>query len=149
MNKTFDMKTLIVNNNLLGDKDMFMAYDWSMLNTGVWLLRNSEFSLTFLKAIYEAEPDVINHGNWEQTSLINLLENNVLNAKDHLATAHYKGVNSYQPIYTWGDFILHFCGCRGLNLLKDVVPAHSPLKLFGESQESYDDRIRWLKERYK
>jgi hypothetical protein len=102
--------------------DMIIANDCNDINTGVLLLRMSEWSLDFLNQIWASNsPDIPNmKAWWEQAAIIHLLKNSA-ELKSHVAIVSPRVMNSYPPAFasrmggrpcwgSWheGDFVLHF-----------------------------------------
>jgi predicted O-methyltransferase YrrM len=154
-----DGDTLIMNDKITIDsliqdfsneKDITVAQDWKMLNTGVMLIKNTKWTMNFLNLIYD-QTQFISHDNWEQAAFINLLENNISDSKNHinvLPIEFQNKLNSYWYTYFFNDcFILHFPGCyrldneRGLSYLMNQ---YCPIQKDDETFEEYTNRIHWL-----
>lgn len=107
MNNSVKLETLIDNNY-----DMIITYDQisKVLNTGVFLIKNSEWSKVLLKNIY-SQTQFINHIWWENMALIDMLEKNP-NLKTKIKVIDQRSMNSYPNHQIWGDddFIAHFPG---------------------------------------
>lgn len=143
MNRKNRLEHYIINGRLYHDKSMFVTKDWKMINTGVWFIKNCEFSKQFLHAIYNTtELDI--EGNWEQTAFIHLYETNYFNAQQHIQVNYHIDINSYWFNYKWGHFILHFCGCRRFPALRLSMESYCPVKRFEETDEIYKARLHWL-----
>lgn len=154
-----DGDTLLMNNNIKieniikdfsNKKDITVAQDWTMINTGVILLKNTTWTMNFLNLIYE-QVEFLNHPNWEQTAFIHLLENNSLDSKNHINVLplHFQNkINSYWFSYCFNDcFILHFPGCFRDNEENGLIIAmnkYCPIKMDNEDEEQYNKRLYWL-----
>ena len=124
-----DADSLIMNSDIklsrfLDSKyDMITACDQSGINTGQFFIRNCEWSRDFLARIY-AKEEFIFHGWWEQMSI---MDEFAKNSKDriHCKVLKQRLINSYasevykSPHQYWheGDFIVHFAGVRGQDLI--------------------------------
>jgi hypothetical protein len=64
-----DADILIMNNNITIESfieryknyDQITGSDWKMQNTGVWIVKNTDFSFSFLQAVWDNEYDI--HGD--------------------------------------------------------------------------------------
>lgn len=122
---------------------MLVGYDRDRINTGVWFIRNTDFSIQFLRKIYEQE-QYIQNGYWEQAAFIDLYEQNVLDSQHHIRTTFHTEFNSYWYNYHWGHFILHFPGCRYIEALEMAMGRYCPVKRFDETDEQYKYRLHWI-----
>ena len=74
-----DTDAIIVNNKLkLEDivedgKDFYFSCNWASLNSGVFMMRNTQLNKDFLNLAWQQE-QFINDGWWEQRAFIHLLE---------------------------------------------------------------------------
>lgn len=129
--------------------DQICGSDWRMENTGVWFIKNSDFSHNFLKAIWDNEYDEKEdpkerYMNWEQGSFINLLDKNFLQSKYRVKVTQPHEMNSYWYNYYPKHFVLHFAGVRS-DTLKWLIQDYYPEKLEGiETDEAYQKRMVWL-----
>jgi hypothetical protein len=147
-----DADTLIMNpdirlenfiDNLMGTNDMLLGYDRDRFNTGVWFIRSTNWSMQFLKDVYDQE-QFINSGYWEQAAVIDLFDKNWLNAKEHITAVWHTVFNSYYYNYEWGHFLIHFPGCRPLASLELAFYNYCPVRKFEETEESYNRRMNWI-----
>lgn len=143
MNPDIPPAHFIINNRLYHDRHMLLSHDWKMINTGVWIVRNTRFSKEFLAAIYEQDHH-INDGNWEQTAFIELYEDNTDKAKERIHVIYHIDFNSYWFNYEWGHFLIHFCGCRKLPALRTVMESYCPLQREDEDESAYKARMHWI-----
>lgn len=116
MNKKIKLKRFVDENY-----DMIVGSDDNGINTGQFLMRNCEWSKDFLKRVY-AKTEYIHHGWWEQKAIMDLYANNPEDKK-HIKVLPQRDMNSYTPQhgpihgYQKGDFIIHFAGIRGQDLI--------------------------------
>ena len=129
--------------------DQICGSDFRMTNTGVWFIKNTEFSKLFLQGIwdnvYDPEEDKSErYMNWEQGSFINLIDKNFLDSKSKIKVTSPMEMNSYWFNYYPGHFVLHFAGVRS-NELKWLIQDYYPEKLDGiETDEACQKRMEWL-----
>jgi len=131
-------------------RDIIVAQDSIMINTGVMIIKNTEWSKKFLDLIYD-QVQFTNHSNWEQAAFINLLENNISDSQNHITVLekHFQNkLNSYWFTYNFNNcFILHFPGCwrdnveNGLSL---ALSQYCPIKKDDETEKQYRDRLYFL-----
>lgn len=155
-----DADTLVMNQEIkieeliekyTDDKDVTVAQDYKMINTGVIIIKNTLWSRRFFDFLYD-QTQFIDHPNWEQGAFINLYENNISESQKHINVLPLElqnKLNSYWFTYNYDDcFILHFPGCwrdnteYGLSL---AFEQHCPIKMDDEDDEKYQNRINWLK----
>ena len=135
--------------HLYAKYDQICGSDWRMENTGVWFIKNSDFSRAFLKAVWENvydenEDPNERYLNWEQGSFINLLDRNFLESKSHIKVTQPHEMNSYWFNYFPKHFVLHFAGVRS-DTLRWLIQDYYPEKLEGiETDEAYESRMVWL-----
>ena len=149
MNDTIKLEDIIT--ELMEQKDIMIARDWKLFNTGVMFCKNSQWTKDFLNHIYE-QKKFINHPNWEQASFIDCYEKNNLNSKDNVLVLPLflqNKFNSYWFTYYPDDcFILHFPGCWRDNVnngLDRTMNTYCPIKKENENEQSYQNRLHWLK----
>jgi hypothetical protein len=133
---------------LSDSRDITIARDNICPNTGVMLIKNTEWSRKFLNLVYEQE-HMIDAPNWEQSAMLFLHEHNVSAASEHITILPlYKQdeLNSYWYTYQYKTcFILHFAGCSGdLGNLGRALNTYCPIQKDNESEESYEKRVHWL-----
>jgi hypothetical protein len=132
-------------------KDILVAQDYIMINTGVIIIKNTEWSRKFINLIYDQE-QFIEHPNWEQAGFIDLYKNNTSNSKEHikvLGLQEQNIMNTYQYSFFYNDcFILHFAGCfrdnksSGLDVL---MLEFCPYKMEKEENNKYENRMEYIK----
>lgn len=105
--------------------DFIIARDWNGINSGVFVVRNSEWSIGFFKRVEHIGPgtrecDGIPADWWDQRNIICLLERGKHRAEDLSHTRQYndqRRFNSYGAptamgnqgaMFREGDFIVHF-----------------------------------------
>ena len=127
--------------------DQITGSDWKMQNTGVWIIKNTEFSKRFLENVwsnvYDEKSDPRErYMNWEQGSVIHLMDNNVLNCKEKIKVTYPEEMNSYWFNYFPGHFVLHFAGVR--DELESLIREYYPERLDTDSDQSFHDRMVYL-----
>lgn len=99
------------------DKDILMTSDaCGHVNAGNILMRNCAWLRDFWKRVYE-QTDCIYHIWWENAAILKLMEIHGSPDKSHFQiTEQHKRFNAYlmgldgQPLWTPGDFLVHFAG---------------------------------------
>ena len=107
--------------------DIIMARDWNNLNSGVFAVRNSTFSMKFLHEVLKNR--VVRIPPWqEQSSILMVLEAH----KDYLRRFYFppqRLLNSYpgavaqrhkEAQWEFGDFIAHTPGCHGMPTCQSI-----------------------------
>jgi hypothetical protein len=127
--------------------DQISGSDWKMQNTGVWIIKNTDFSKRFLTEVWDNVYDEKGdpkerYMNWEQGSVINLMDRNVLNCKERIRVTYPEEMNSYWFNYFPGHFVLHFAGVR--DELDCLIREYYPERLDSDSDKSYEDRMVYL-----
>lgn len=145
MNKNIKIEDFI---KLYSDRDIICGSDWRMINTGVMIIKCSEFSKQFIPSIetniYDPTADKNErYLNWEQGSFINLYDKNYMNCVERILVTPPTDMNSYWFNYFPGHFVLHFAGVRG-DLLQYLIRDYYPERLDSDSDESYNGRMEWL-----
>lgn len=143
---TEDIDTEFVDLSRVNHYDIMVAQDWKMINTGVMLIRNSEWAYSFLTELYESPGEFVNQPNYEQNTFIDFYDNNTLDCNDHILVLplHLQNeLNSYYFTYFYGNFIIHFCGCN-LTQLSLPMTKYCPIKRDDDTDESYSQRMFWL-----
>lgn len=128
--------------------DIICGSDWKMINTGVFFIKNSDFSNNFLQLIYDNVYDPHSdtkdrYLNWEQGSFINLWDRNEMECRAKIKVTNPIELNSYWFNYFPGHFVLHFAGVRG-ELLSYLTRDYCPDRMDIDTDKSYDDRMKWL-----
>jgi hypothetical protein len=145
MNKNIKIEDFI---NLYSHSDIICGSDWRMINTGVMIIKCSDFSKEFIASIetnvYDPNEDKNErYLNWEQGSFINLYDKNFMDCVNHIVVTTSTDMNSYWFNYFPGHFVLHFAGVRG-ELLQYLIRDYYPERLDSDSDESYNSRMEWL-----
>lgn len=127
--------------------DQITGSDWKMQNTGVWIIKNTMFSKLFLQEVWDNVYDEKSdpkerYMNWEQGSVINLMDRNFMNCKDKIKVTYPEEMNSYWFNYFPGHFVLHFAGVR--DELDSLIREYYPERLDTDSDQSYQDRMVYL-----
>jgi len=148
MNDEIKLEDLI--NNHMNGKYMLIASDWDKINSGVFFLKNTEYSMKLLDEIYE-QTSFINDSCWEQSAFISIYDNNWNNLQNHVELIKNPNqvlFNSYWCNFKPGDFILHFCGCnRSSGILEHIMKKYCILKREDDTEESYNARMTWINEK--
>ena len=139
---------------LMGDKELMYSKDFgNWVNNGVIFIKNTAFMLDYFKEVYKHTNEVCR----EQGSMDMLWRRNWANCRSVTAiTEDPTEYNSNWNAYKYGQFIIHFAGCgepnRKPNSLLLMMDMFTPLKMDGDfehfldTDETYHERIRWLKE---
>ena len=74
--------------------DIVCGSNERMINTGILIVKNTDFTKTFLKMVYENEYNHLEdpnerYQNWEQGSFINLWDKNYLNCQTKIKVKKY------------------------------------------------------------
>ena len=156
-----DADILIMNNEITLESfiDKYKEFDIicgscsRMFNTGFLLIKNTSFCKKFLRDVfdnvYDPESDANErYMNWEQGSFINLYDKNHLESQTKIKVTNHRELNSYWANYYYGDFVLHGAGIRG-DLLEYFLNRFIPDKMDIDTDETYLERIRYLKEDFR
>lgn len=153
---------LLIMNNEIKLEDIISKYsEYSiicgscsrMINTGMLFVKNNDFSKQFLvdvfNNVYDPAGDPYErYHNWEQGSFINLWDRNHLECQTHIKVTEPREMNSFWVNFHYGDFILHGAGIRG-GLLDYFLNKCMPDKMDIDTDETYKERIRYLKEDFR
>ena len=118
------------------DKDMLLIYDaCHHVNSGNILMRNSPWTRDFWRRVNE-RTDCTFHIWWENKAICDLLEENKDDAMHIHVSNQHKRFNAYimgfpeEPLWTPGDFLVHFAGVYGLDkmvaLIEDIEAGKTP-----------------------
>lgn len=149
MNTDFKLEKLI--ELYLGNRDMLLSIDsGNQINTGFWVVKNSEFSHDLLSLI-ENCPEI--DGNFQEQGVLNFIYNkkkleNVQQRVRVLSEVEQRLFNANIYNYREGDFLIHFLGVRVLDKLEKLSNDHYPYRRTGESDFSVTQRAEWRKEKY-
>jgi hypothetical protein len=109
------------------EKDMFMTIDsCGHLNSGNMFLRNSPWLRDFWKRVGE-QTDLTYHIWWENAAMIALYESVPTDAAMIEITREHKRFNAYlrglegEPLWTPGDFLVHFAGVYNPKDIQDLT----------------------------
>jgi len=108
-------------------KDLLMTIDsCGHINDGNILIRNSAWSRDFWKRVSE-QTDLLYHPWWENAAVIKLLEVNSsdfdkteITNKCTLFNAYIQGLEG-MPLWTPGDFLVHFAGIYDVNRMNEFM----------------------------
>jgi len=126
--------------------DIVVGSDFRMINTGIMIIKNTDFSKNFINQIdineYDPlEDDKERYQNWEQGSFINLYDKNYLNCQEKIKVTVPTEFNSYWFNYQPGHFVLHLAGVRG-QLLGNLMTEFSPIRLENDTYLTYKNRLK-------
>ena len=109
------------------EKDLLLSIDsCGHLNDGNIVIRNTEWSRNFWKRV-DNEVDLTYHVWWENAAVIKLLEENPDDLAKTQITAKHKLFNAYiqglpnQPLWTPGDFLVHFAGVYSTSMMNTYI----------------------------
>jgi hypothetical protein len=101
---------------LPAEKDLLITNDaCNHLNSGNILIRNTKWTRDYWQRV-DARDDCTYHIWWENMAMIKLLEENASDREKVEITNQHKRINAYvmglpdQPLWTPGDFLVHFAG---------------------------------------
>jgi len=110
-------------------KDILMCIDaCGHLNSGNMFMRNTAWLRDFWRRVGE-QTDLLYHIWWENAAIIKLLETNKSDMQRVEITADHTRFNSYlqglpqQPLWTPGNFLVHFAGIYDVVRMKSLVAA--------------------------
>jgi hypothetical protein len=147
MNMEIELESII--DTYTCDKDITIAQDFKLPNTGVMIIKNTKWAKKFLELIYD-QTQFINSSTWEQDAFLYLHEHNVSDSKNHiniLPLYHQTKLNSYWYNYNYNDcFILHFPGCSHniTGCLSIHMNTYCPIRKDDESEDEHKSRLYWL-----
>ena len=108
--------------------DFIVAADRSpeTLNCGIFILRNTAWTLNFMERILAASKDqqTRTHGLWEQNAVLQIFQQNAYDEKQHILIAkprHFLNAFSKFQEWRWGDWIVHNTACPGWQGLPGTV----------------------------
>jgi len=109
------------------DKDMLLVYDaCHHLNSGNILMRNTSWCRDFWRRVNE-RTDCTYHIWWENMAMINELEENTIDKEKIQITKQHKVFNAYllglegEPLWTPGDFLVHFAGVYKAQKMSELI----------------------------
>lgn len=101
---------------LPAEKDLLLVNDaCNHLNGGNIIMRNTKWTRDYWRRV-DARDDCTYHIWWESMAIIKLLEENVSDREKVEITNQHKRINAYvmglpnEPLWTPGDFLVHFAG---------------------------------------
>lgn len=118
------------------DKDMLLVNDaCNHVNSGNIVMRNSPWCRDFWRRVNERE-DCTYHIWWENMAIIKILEETPSDRDKVHITNQHKRINAYvmglpgEPLWTPGDFLVHFAGVykpeRMSALIEDIQTGKVP-----------------------
>ena len=93
------------------DVKLLVAYDQNGLNAGSLLFRRSEWLDIMLDLWVDPIAIAQDWGFAEQDGLVHMIREFDY-IKNHTGFVSQKAINEYYFMYTPGDFLVHFAGCR-------------------------------------
>jgi hypothetical protein len=109
------------------DKDMVMTLDaCGHINSGNILFRNTAWARDFWKRVGE-QKQFTYHIWWENMAMIHLYETNPVDNQKIQITKKHKLFNAYlrglegEPLWTPGDFLVHFAGVYDLKQMAELA----------------------------
>lgn len=133
----------------MGEKDVLVARDWqSTLNTGTMFIRNTEYSKTLLRAVWDNTHE-FDKSLHEQASLGEIYTRNELESQSHIEILPLRLQNeflaywySYKPNEC---FIVHATRCShdrlGFIFTMDMF---CTVKMDEETDANFNDRQNWM-----
>ena len=101
---------------LPAEKDLLLVNDaCNHLNGGNIVMRNTKWTRDYWRRV-DARDDCTYHIWWESMAIIKLLEENTSDREKVQITNQHKRINAYvmglpdQPLWSPGDFLVHFAG---------------------------------------
>ena len=134
---------------LMNNKDIMYSKDFGgWVNNGVIFIKNTNFSKEYFKESWIHTNEICR----EQGSMDMLLRYNWNDSQNHIQLTD--DPREYNPMwfqYEYGIFLMHFPGCgeanRKPNSLKIMMDMFCPIKMEEETEENYQNRLTWLKEK--
>ncbi len=112
---------------LPADKDMVMTWDaCGHINSGNILFRNTAWARDFWKRVGE-QKQFTYHIWWENMAMIHLYQSNPTDTQKIQITKKHKLFNAYlrglegEPLWTPGDFLVHFAGVYDLQQMAELA----------------------------
>ena len=88
------------------------------INTGSFLIRQSNWSFAFLDRVY-GMPDAEPKAWWENAAIIQLYDDLSTDTWQHVALIPQRVMNSYTDSYNKGNFLVHFAGAHDFSWEKN------------------------------
>lgn len=135
----------------LGNRETMMCVDsGGQINTGFWVLKNSEYCRDLLNII-ENIPELA--GNFHEQGVFNELyyKKNLFDLQKRariIPEVEQRLFNATMYNYVKGDFLIHFLGIRNWENLAKVDNDHYPFLKDEDEHFFYGLRQNWLKDRY-
>jgi len=130
------------------DTELVLTQDTNILNTGVMLIKKSDFNIDLMNKIWNTDDAEYFKDFHEQTSLANLYTKYV-EIRNRVKIIPY-GIKDELVVY-WGNyypgnnFIIHCARCSNNALsFMYMMDCYYPFKLDEENNEEYEDRVKWL-----
>lgn len=135
----------------LGNRETLLSTDCgNQINTGFWILKNSQYCHDLL-SIIENLPELA--GNFHEQGVFNELytTKNLFNIRQKaiiIPEVEQRLCNATIYNYVYGDFLIHFLGIRVLENLSRLDVDHYPHQKGKDDKFNFDLRTNWMKEKY-
>eukprot|EP00898_Chlorokybus_atmophyticus_P006313 jgi/Chlat1/6683/Chrsp49S06133 len=93
----------------------------SSINTGVFMMKNTEWSASFMKRVYSDFPQSINHPWWEQQGVLLFRNVHPEEFAQHVQIIAYRHMNYHRPQWRAGSFIMHAAGGHSQDKYRDLL----------------------------
>ncbi len=149
----FDLKLEDFITRLSENRDILLASDVQMINSGVMFIKNTEWSRKFFQVLWN-QTDFLNHPNWEQGAIIHMYNTNIIDTKNHITVLPpymQTEFNSYYNLYYHNQFLIHLAGNAqdsGASIddgrLKSMMDRFCPLRMDTDTEWDYICRMRYI-----
>ena len=154
----FDADVMIINHDIsiediilehMHGKDFLLSRDISNeINTGVWIIRNTEYTRNMLELILKL-PELRYRGCEDQDSFNKVYCKNIMKFQEHasiLPINQQHIMNCCVGCYKWGVWLIHFFSLSKDGLTKSFNDFY-PFKRDNENDDMYNFRLNWVKNR--
>jgi len=132
-----DSKSFPASKSILFTNDFNEAYEkkasqWSSINCGVFIVRNTAWSTQFWKSVWEDFPEAIYDGWWEQRAVLMYRQRNPTKFAENAHIISHRIMNTGVAENKPGDFIIHAAGGHGqakYDHLLQIYCNHTRLKI--------------------
>lgn len=142
MNNNFSLTKLVQDN--LGTRDMMLCRDISgHINTGVWIVKNTEYSKKVLESVTSL-PE-LRYRNCEEQDVFNrMYERDIYNLQQHCTIFQDQTVmNCCVGMYRWGVFLIHFMSLSKEGL-RNSFNQFYPDRRDDETQIEFQNRLLYI-----
>lgn len=147
MNNDYKLEEFI--SELSGGRDVMLASDKEMINSGVMFVKNTDWSRLFLQTLWD-HTDFLHADNWEQNAIIHMFDKNEILCKEHMAVLPKElqtKFNSYHGLYRPGQFLVHLAGCfrdDKSHGLEKMMETFCPMRMAEDTDAGFSWRMRFL-----